>query len=111
MMPGDRPGRGSGPVGRGRPWPRPPARISPVNPATLAVGMHGAAGRMGSRIIQLIQDDPALSLGAALDRPDHPRLGEDVGPLAGLGPLGVPLSAALDRPVDVMIDFSLPAGT
>jgi 4-hydroxy-tetrahydrodipicolinate reductase len=82
-----------------------------VAPATLAIGMHGASGRMGSRIIQLIQDDPALSLGAALDRADHPRLGEDVGPLAGLGPLGVPLSATLDRPVDVMIDFSLPAGT
>jgi 4-hydroxy-tetrahydrodipicolinate reductase len=82
-----------------------------VAPAPLVIGMHGASGRMGSRIIQLIQDDPALALGAALDHPDHPRLGEDVGPLVGLGPLGVPLAAALDRPVDVMIDFSLPAGT
>jgi 4-hydroxy-tetrahydrodipicolinate reductase len=66
---------------------------------------------MGTRLIQLIRDDPALSLGAALERGDHPKLGEDAGVLAGVGPLGVPLSGALDRPVDVMIDFSLPAAT
>ena len=77
----------------------------------LIVGMHGATGRMGARIIQLLQADPALQLGAALDRAGHPNLGEDVGPLIGLGTLGVPLSSKLDRPLDVMIDFSLPAGT
>jgi 4-hydroxy-tetrahydrodipicolinate reductase len=66
---------------------------------------------MGARIIQLIQADPSLRLGAALDRPDHPRLGADVGTVLGLGDLGVPLAATLERPVDVMIDFSLPAGT
>src|SRR5437868_4708400 len=66
---------------------------------------------MGTRVIQLIQDDPALTLGAALDRPDHPRQGEDVGPVAGLGPLGVPIMSTLDRPVGVMIDLSTPAGT
>lgn len=66
---------------------------------------------MGTRLIQLIQNDPALVLGAALDRSDHPRLGEDAGELAGVGHLGVPLSARLDRPVDVVIDFSLPSGT
>jgi 4-hydroxy-tetrahydrodipicolinate reductase len=67
---------------------------------------------MGTRLIQLIADDPALRLGAALDRPDHPRLGEDAGTLSGVGPLGVPLSGRLDgEPLDVVIDFSLPAGT
>src|SRR5579864_940038 len=77
----------------------------------LTVGIQGASGRMGARIIQLIQLDSSLRLGAALDRSDHPNLGEDVGASAGLGPLGIPLSASLDRPVDVMIDFSTPAGT
>ena len=66
---------------------------------------------MGLRLIQLIQADPALRLGAALDRADHPGLGGDVGPLAGLGTLGVPLSARMDVPLDAVIDFSLPAGT
>ena len=77
----------------------------------LSLGIHGASGRMGLRLIQLIQADPALRLGAALDRADHPSLGEDVGRIAGLGPVGVPLSASLEVPLDVMIDFSLPAGT
>jgi 4-hydroxy-tetrahydrodipicolinate reductase len=75
------------------------------------VGIHGATGRMGTRLIQLIQADSSLRLAVALERPDHPRLGEDAGTIAGVGPLGVPLSATLDRPVDVMIDFSVPAAT
>jgi 4-hydroxy-tetrahydrodipicolinate reductase len=66
---------------------------------------------MGTRLIQLIQADAGLRLAAAVDRADHPRLGADAGVLAGIGELGVPLSSRLDRPVDVVIDFSLPAGT
>jgi 4-hydroxy-tetrahydrodipicolinate reductase len=75
------------------------------------VGIHGATGRMGTRLIQLIQDDPELSLGAALDRPDHPQLGNDIGPTIGLPKLGVILTKSLGGVVDVMIDFSLPEGT
>jgi 4-hydroxy-tetrahydrodipicolinate reductase len=82
-----------------------------VAPPVLSVAIHGATGRMGTRLIQLIQADPGLRLGAALDRSGHPRLGEDAGTLSGVGPLGVPLSASLAGPVDVAIDFSLPAGT
>src|SRR5690242_13401608 len=77
----------------------------------LVLGVHGAAGRMGTRIIQLIGADPGLRLGAAIDRPDHPGQGSDVGEAIGLGTLGVPLAATLDRPVDVVIDFSAPAAT
>ncbi len=79
----------------------------------LAIGIHGATGRMGTRLIQLIQADPSLRLGAAIDRPDHPQIGEDVGALCGVGPLGVPLTAGPEPGValDAMIDFSLPAAT
>jgi 4-hydroxy-tetrahydrodipicolinate reductase len=66
---------------------------------------------MGTRLIQLIGADPSLRLAAALDRADHPRLGADAGILAGVGELGVPLAGTLDRAADVVIDFSLPAGT
>jgi 4-hydroxy-tetrahydrodipicolinate reductase len=66
---------------------------------------------MGNRIIHLLQGDPALTLSAAIDRPDHPRLGEDVGPTIGLQSLSVPLAALLDSNVDVAIDFSTPAAT
>ncbi len=56
----------------------------------LNVAINGATGRMGVRLIQLIQADPGLRLAAALDRPGHPRLGDDAGTLCGLGPLSVP---------------------
>jgi 4-hydroxy-tetrahydrodipicolinate reductase len=57
--------------------------------------MHGATGRMGIRIIQLISRADDLQLSAAVERPGHARLGEDIGPIAGLDRLGVPLSDAL----------------
>ena len=53
--------------------------------------------------------DAELSIAAAIDSPQHPRLGEDAGAIAGIGPLGVPISASLDAAVDVVIDFSVPA--
>jgi len=78
---------------------------------TTRLAIHGAAGRMGRRLIALTVADKELTLAAALDVAGHPRLGDDAGVLAGVGPLGVPLTASLEVPVDVVIDFSLPAGT
>jgi 4-hydroxy-tetrahydrodipicolinate reductase len=78
----------------------------------LSIGIHGATGRMGVRLIQLIREDHTLRLAAAIDRPGHPSVGQDVGPLAGLGLLGVPLSSTLEaESVDVVIDFSAPAAS
>jgi 4-hydroxy-tetrahydrodipicolinate reductase len=68
---------------------------------------------MGQRIVQLAYEDKDLDIGAALDAPGHPQLGRDIGELAGLGTLHVPLQAELplERRLDVLIDFSLPEGT
>jgi 4-hydroxy-tetrahydrodipicolinate reductase len=76
----------------------------------LRIAIHGAAGRMGQRLVALGSADPALTIAAALDAPGHARLGQDAGLVAGAGSLGVPLSATLEGPVDVMIDFSTPEG-
>jgi 4-hydroxy-tetrahydrodipicolinate reductase len=81
------------------------------------VAIHGAAGRMGRRLVALAAADPELALAAALEAPGHLQLGQDAGTAAGVGPLGVPLAAELPEsagpgaaaPVDVVIDFSLPA--
>lgn len=77
----------------------------------IKVGIHGAMGRMGRRLIQLIAEDPALSLAAALEQPGHPGIGEDAGTLAGSPPSGVPLGPTVPDGVrvDAMIDFSAPA--
>jgi len=84
-----------------------------VGQATLSIGIHGATGRMGTRLIQLIAEDPALKLAAAVERAGHPELGEDAGRRAGVAPLGVPLGSALpaDSTAQVVIDFSLPHAT
>ena len=80
---------------------------------SISVAIHGATGRMGTRLIQLIQGDPRMTLAGAIDRPEHPKLGEDVGFVLGLGTLGVPLTCTLPEatPVDVVIDFSTPAAS
>jgi 4-hydroxy-tetrahydrodipicolinate reductase len=84
-----------------------------MSQAILAVGIHGATGRMGTRLIQLVAQDPALKLAAALERPGHHHEGKDAGSLAGAPPLSVPLghTLATEAKVDVMIDFSLPAAS
>jgi 4-hydroxy-tetrahydrodipicolinate reductase len=77
------------------------------------IGLNGACGRMGQRILQLAHEDKSLTLGAALESPGHPALGRDVGEVAGLGQLGVPVRTdlPLDQRLDVLIDFSMPEGT
>ena len=75
----------------------------------IRTAIHGAAGRMGQRLIALGTADSDFSIVAAVDSPQHPRLGEDAGTVAGIKPLGVPISAHLEVPVDVVIDFSVPA--
>jgi 4-hydroxy-tetrahydrodipicolinate reductase len=77
---------------------------------TIRLAIHGAAGRMGRRLTALAAADHELSVVAAIESPEHPELGEDAGLLAGVKPLGVRLSPTLDAAVDVVIDFSLPAG-
>lgn len=78
----------------------------------LSIAVFGATGRMGTRIIQLLSEDPSLRLGGAIDRPGHPKLGQDAGELVGVETLGVALSSELpDRDIDVVIDFTSPQAT
>jgi 4-hydroxy-tetrahydrodipicolinate reductase len=75
------------------------------------VAIHGAAGRMGQRLVALVAADKSLRLAAAVERPGHEKLGVDAGVVAGVGELGVPITDRLPAAgVDVVIDFSLPEG-
>jgi len=74
----------------------------------IRIAIHGAAGRMGQRLVALAAEDASLEVAAALESANHPKLGSDAGTLAGVGELGMPISNTLDVPVDVLIDFSLP---
>jgi 4-hydroxy-tetrahydrodipicolinate reductase len=77
------------------------------------IGVNGACGRMGKRILQLAHEDRSLQIAAALDSPQHPDHGRDAGEVAGIGTLNVPISAGVpvERRLDVLIDFSTPEGT
>jgi 4-hydroxy-tetrahydrodipicolinate reductase len=77
------------------------------------IGINGAAGRMGQRLVCLASGDPDLSLAVALGSPGSPRLGQDAGEAAGLGKIGLPTRAdvPVNQRVEVMIDFSAPEGT
>jgi 4-hydroxy-tetrahydrodipicolinate reductase len=85
--------------------------------AQIRIAIHGAAGRMGRRLVALAAADPQLQVIAALEAAGHPQLGQDAGTVAGVGPLAVPLAAELPQGVDqdghalvdVLVDFSLPA--
>ena len=69
----------------------------------------GAAGRMGVRLIHIIQETSSVKLHRATERPDHPFLGMDVGEIVGLGRLGVVLEGELKKDGgDVLINFSAP---
>jgi 4-hydroxy-tetrahydrodipicolinate reductase len=77
-------------------------------PDTFQLAVHGAAGRMGRRIVALAHADPQLRLVAALDDPDSQCIGVDAGELAGISHIDVPITAELGPHVDVVIDFSVP---
>ena len=69
----------------------------------------GAAGKMGGRVIHIIQEYPSIKLFRAIERPDHPSIGRDIGEIIGLGKLGIPLEGELRKGGgDVIINFSNP---
>ena len=75
----------------------------------LRLVVHGAAGRMGQRIVACAAADTTpWRLVAAIERPGHPRAGSDAGVLAGIPAADVAIASAWDCPADVVIDFSLP---
>ncbi len=87
-------------------------------PIKLAIA--GAAGRMGRRLIALASADAELKVVAALERPVCADLGRDAGELAGVGTIGVRVTAEGPRDsaaapagelFDVLVDFSAAAAT
>ncbi|MDA9934158.1 4-hydroxy-tetrahydrodipicolinate reductase [Rubripirellula sp.] len=76
------------------------------NPIQLIV--HGAAGRMGRRVVALAADDANFQLIAAVDHQSNPLIGQDAGLLAGVSASDVPLRADWPDSAQAVIDFSLP---
>ncbi|WP_336487995.1 4-hydroxy-tetrahydrodipicolinate reductase [Methylobacterium nigriterrae] len=74
----------------------------------------GADGRMGRMLIRAVAEAEGCTLAGAIEREGSAALGQDAGTLAGLAPLGVPVT---DDPLPVfaaaegVLDFTAPAAT
>lgn len=74
------------------------------------IGINGACGRMGQRLIALGHEDPELEIILALEASSSPHLGKDIGEVSGIGPIGITVTDQLEPHPDVIIDFSTPEG-
>lgn len=81
-----------------------------MTPPPLRLAVIGASGRMGQTLIRQLKSRDIGTLVAAVCSSRDRGLGRDVGDVAGVGPLGVPLSVDVAARCDVVIEFTNPAG-
>lgn len=85
-----------------------------TGPTRLAVGLHGAAGRMGQAIARALAQREDMAVVSAMDAAPSRWMGKNLREAWGDWGQDVVLEVASDEAVarcDVVIDFSLPAGT
>ena len=78
----------------------------------LKIAVFGANGRMGRAVTRVVAASADAEIYAACTEPGHETVGQDVGELAGLGQLGIPVLGDAEEALagaDVAIDFTLPA--
>jgi 4-hydroxy-tetrahydrodipicolinate reductase len=63
---------------------------------------------MGRRLIARARESAVFTIVAAIERPEHPMLQRDVGDVAGVGQIGVPITPDLIPTPQVLVDFSSP---
>lgn len=68
----------------------------------------GAGGRVGRRIIALAAESGRFEVAGAVESANHPDMGKDAGPLAGIERLDVVLDESWPAGAEIAIDFSLP---
>jgi 4-hydroxy-tetrahydrodipicolinate reductase len=80
----------------------------------MKVAVMGVAGRMGQELVRVVTASDGCTVAAAVERPDSPAIGQDVGVLAGMEPIGVTVTAdALEAVArsDGILDFTTPKST
>ena len=78
------------------------------------VAVTGACGRMGSKIIKTILEQDDMDVVAAIEVPNTPLEGKDVGEVIGIGEIGVEVNGAeklqdvlKSKKPDVLVDFTI----
>lgn len=80
----------------------------------IRVAVAGVAGRMGSRIAQLVCEAEDLRLTGCWERKDHPLVGKVLKSVIAGAPEGLIVEESAEKAIkdaDVMIDFTIPQAT
>jgi 4-hydroxy-tetrahydrodipicolinate reductase len=75
------------------------------------IAVTGAAGRMGRTLLKLIHETPGAVLSGGIEAKGSPHVGDDLGTLAGIGPVGIKVSddpLTVIKDADALIDFTVP---
>ena len=74
----------------------------------IKVIVDGACGRMGKMLTSLVTRQSDMELVGATEYPSHPKIGVDVGEVAGIGSIGIKIVEDLTDVInygDVVIEF------
>ena len=80
----------------------------------MKIGVVGCAGRMGRLIAQTVHETDGAALAGGVERAGSAAVGQDLGELAGLGALGLPVgedASTLFEAADAVVDFTTPEAT
>ena len=103
-------------TGSNRPGPTPPRIVLSGRNAkgALRIGVIGCAGRMGQMLIRAAAANERCLVVGGVERAGASTIGRDVGALAGIEPLGVPVSedaSDLFEAADAVLEFTSPTAT
>ena len=80
----------------------------------MKLAVLGAAGRMGQTLARTVAATPGCVLAAGIEAKGSPAIGQDLGEVAGLGPLGIAITddpLAVFAEVHGLLDFTTPKAT
>jgi 4-hydroxy-tetrahydrodipicolinate reductase len=80
----------------------------------MKIAVMGVAGRMGQELVRAVKQTEGCTIAGAAERPDSPLIGADIGTLAGIGALGIAVSAdplEVIAKSDGILDFTTPTAT
>ncbi|MFA9387913.1 MAG: 4-hydroxy-tetrahydrodipicolinate reductase, partial [Methyloceanibacter sp.] len=80
----------------------------------MRIAVLGAAGRMGQALTRALAETPGCTISGGIETKGSPAVGQDIGAVAGLDPLGVTITddpLPLFAHIDGVLDFTSPAST
>jgi 4-hydroxy-tetrahydrodipicolinate reductase len=82
--------------------------------ARTKMGVVGCGGRMGRMLVAEIAAAEGCSVAGGSEAPGSGYVNQDIGELAGIGRIGIPIGEAVDKLIgdsDVVLEFTSPAAT